>query len=91
VHGGLEPDLLDELTYWIEQYWSCALFAAVAIVRACADRSGVPLDTFVADLATLTPSTSTDASPSRAISSVSEDVGRATIKAGSTHLLRAAG
>lgn len=51
VHGGLEPDLLDEVTYWIEQYWHYALFAAVAIVRACADRSDTPLATFVADLA----------------------------------------
>lgn len=44
VRGGLEPDLLDEVTYWIEQYWQYALFAAVAIVRACADRSGTPLE-----------------------------------------------
>jgi hypothetical protein len=51
VHGGLEPDPLDEVTHWIEQYWQYALFAAVAIVRACADRSGTPLETFVADLA----------------------------------------
>ncbi len=51
VHGGLEPDLLDEVTYWIEQYWQYALFAAVAITRACADRSGTPLETFMADLA----------------------------------------
>jgi len=53
VHGGLEPDLLDEVTYWIEQYWRYALFAAVAIVRSCADSSGTPLQTFVADLAAL--------------------------------------
>ena len=51
VQGGLEPDLLDEVTYWIEQYWQYALFAAVAIVRACAEQSGTPLETFVADLA----------------------------------------
>ena len=51
VHGGLEPDLLDEVTYWIEQYWQYALFAAVAIIRACAEHSGKPLETFVADLA----------------------------------------
>jgi hypothetical protein len=51
VHGGLEPDLLDEVTYWIEQYWQYALFAAVAIVRACVEQSGTPLETFVADLA----------------------------------------
>ncbi len=51
VHGGLEPDLLDEVAYWIEQYWQYALFAAVAIVRACAEHSGTPLETFVVDLA----------------------------------------
>ena len=51
VRGGLEPDLLDEVTYWIEQYWQYALFAAVAVVRACAERSGTPLEIFVADLA----------------------------------------
>ncbi len=38
LHGRLEPDLLDEVTYWIEQYWQYALFAAVAIVRECAER-----------------------------------------------------
>jgi hypothetical protein len=46
IHGGLEPDLLDKVRYWIEQYWQYALFAAVAIVRACANRSDVPLETF---------------------------------------------
>jgi len=51
VHGGLEPDLLDEVTYWIEQYWQYALFAAVAIVRACAEHSGTTPETFAGDLA----------------------------------------
>lgn len=51
VRGGVEPDLLDEVTYWIEQYWQYALFAAVAIVRECAARSGTSLETFVAELA----------------------------------------
>ena len=51
VHGGLEPDLLDEVTYWIEQYWQYALLAAVAIIRQCAERSGTPLPQFVSDLA----------------------------------------
>ena len=50
VHGGLEPDLLDEVTYWIEQYWTYALYAAVAIVRASADRADMPLDSMLADL-----------------------------------------
>ena len=52
VQGGLEPDLLDEVTYWIEQYWQYALFAAVAIVRASAERSGVPVEELTAGLAT---------------------------------------
>lgn len=52
VHGGLEPDLLDEVTYWIEQYWTYALYAAVAIVRASADRADMPLDSMLADLTT---------------------------------------
>ena len=51
VHGGLEPDLLDEVTYWIEQYWTYALYAAVAIVRASADRADMPLDSMLAELA----------------------------------------
>ena len=51
VQGGLEPDLLDEVTYWIEQYWQYALLAAVAIIRKCAEHSGMPLETFVSDLA----------------------------------------
>jgi hypothetical protein len=52
VHGGLEPDLLDEVTYWIEQYWTYALYAAVAIVRASAASADIPLDSMITDLAT---------------------------------------
>jgi hypothetical protein len=51
VHGGLEPDLLDEVTYWIEQYWQYALLAAIAIIRQCAEQSATPLHEFVSDLA----------------------------------------
>lgn len=51
VHAGLEPDLLDEVTYWIEQYWQYALLAAVAIVRACAERSSTSIEALAADLA----------------------------------------
>ena len=51
VHGGLEPDLLDEVTYWIEQYWEFALLALIAIVRACAERSGTTPEAFAAELA----------------------------------------
>ncbi|MFN3256674.1 MAG: hypothetical protein ACE37B_13365 [Ilumatobacter sp.] len=51
VHGGLEPDSLDEVTYWIEQYWTYALHAAVAIVRASAHRADIPLESMLAELA----------------------------------------
>jgi hypothetical protein len=51
VHGGLEPDLLDEVTYWIEQYWEFALLALIAMVRACAEQSGTTTEAFAADLA----------------------------------------
>ncbi|MBT8239639.1 MAG: hypothetical protein KJN63_00255 [Acidimicrobiia bacterium] len=49
VRGGLEPDLLDEVIWWHgDDYWEYALFAAVALIRAAAQRLGVP----VAGLAT---------------------------------------
>jgi hypothetical protein len=51
VRGGLDPDLLDEVTYWIEQYWQFALLAAIAVVRACAARSQAPAEVFVEHLA----------------------------------------
>lgn len=51
VQGGLEPDLLDEVTSWIEQYWQYALFAAVAIIRHSAEHAAIPLETFVSGLA----------------------------------------
>lgn len=51
VHGGLEPDLLDEVTYWIEQYWTYALYAAVAIVRASATSADMALESMLAELA----------------------------------------
>jgi hypothetical protein len=51
VHGGLDVDLLDEVTYGIDQYWQYALLAAIAIVRACAARSELTVDSFVNELA----------------------------------------
>ena len=35
LHGGTEPDLLDEVAWWqADDFWQYALFAAVACVRA---------------------------------------------------------
>jgi len=44
VHGGTEPDLLDEVAYWrTDDFWQYATYAAVAYIRAAARRAGVPV------------------------------------------------
>ena len=44
LHGGAEPDLLGEVTWWqTDDFWQYALFAAVAYIRIAADRAGVPV------------------------------------------------
>jgi hypothetical protein len=44
LHGGTEPDLLAEAAWWqADDFWQYALFAAVAYVRAAADRADVPV------------------------------------------------
>jgi len=44
LHGGTEPDLLDEVAWWqTDDFWQYALFAAVAYVRAAASRAGAPV------------------------------------------------
>ena len=52
LHGGTEPDLLDEVAWWqTDDFWQYALFAAVAYVRAAASRAGVPVRQACQDLA----------------------------------------
>ena len=47
LHGGTEPDLLDEVAWWqADDFWQYALFAAVAYIRA-----GVPVRQACQDLA----------------------------------------
>ena len=42
VHGGTEPDLLDEVAWWqTDDFWQYAMFEAVACIRAAASRAGV--------------------------------------------------
>ncbi len=53
AHGGLEPDLIEEVTYWIDNYWYYSLLAAIAVIRASGDSQGNHLDTIIADLAAL--------------------------------------
>ena len=52
LHGGTEPDLLDEVVWWqADDFWQYALFAAVAYIRAAASRAGVPVRQACQDLA----------------------------------------
>ena len=51
LHGGTEPDLLDEVAWWqAGDFWQYALFAAVAYIRAAASRAGVPVRQACQDL-----------------------------------------
>jgi hypothetical protein len=52
LHGGTEPDLLDEVAWWqTDDFWRYALFAAIACLRAAASRAGVPVSQACQDLA----------------------------------------
>jgi hypothetical protein len=52
LRGGTEPDLLDEVAWWqTDDFWQYALFAAVAYIRAAANRAGVPVRHACQDLA----------------------------------------
>jgi hypothetical protein len=52
LHGGTEPDLLDEVVWWqTDDFWQYALFAAVVYIRAAASRAGVPVRQVCQDLA----------------------------------------
>ncbi len=52
LHGGAEPDLLDEAAWWqTDDFWQYALLAAVAYIRAAASRAGVPVRQACQDLA----------------------------------------
>jgi hypothetical protein len=52
LRGGAEPDLLDEVAWWqTDDFWQYALFAAVAYIRAAADRAGVPVRQVCRELA----------------------------------------
>jgi hypothetical protein len=51
LHGGTEPDLLDEVAWWqTDDFWQYALFAAVAYIRAAASKAGIPVRQACQDL-----------------------------------------
>ena len=52
LHGGTEPDLLEEVAWWqTDDIWEHALYAAVADIRAAANQAGVPVRQARQDLA----------------------------------------
>ena len=52
LHGGTEPDLLDEVSWWqTDDFWQYALYAAIAYIRAAAGRVGVPVRQVCQELA----------------------------------------
>jgi hypothetical protein len=51
IHGGTQPDLLDEVAWWqTDDFWQYAMYAAVAYIRAAAGRAGVPVRQACQDL-----------------------------------------
>jgi hypothetical protein len=51
LHGGTQPDLLDEVAWWqADDFWQYALFAVVAYIRAAASRAGAPVRQACQDL-----------------------------------------
>lgn len=50
--AGLEPDLFDEVVWWhTDDYWFYALFASVAVIRACSARLDITVAEFTKRLA----------------------------------------
>jgi hypothetical protein len=51
VHGGAQPDLLDDIASWqTDDFWQYAMYAAVAYIRAAASRAGIPVPQVCQDL-----------------------------------------
>jgi hypothetical protein len=52
LHGGTEPDLLDEVGWWqSDDFWQYALYATVAYIRAAASKADVPVSQACHELA----------------------------------------
>jgi hypothetical protein len=55
ARGGIEADLLDEVVQWqTDDFWFYALAAAVAVIRASAERAGQSVPVFTGQLAART-------------------------------------
>jgi hypothetical protein len=56
LRGGTEPDLLDEVARWqTDNFWQYALYAAVALIRLAASRSGAPVSQVCRELGQASP------------------------------------
>lgn len=53
LRGGIEPDLLNDTAWRTDDYWRYALFACVAVIRACAGRLDISVGEFAERLARL--------------------------------------
>jgi hypothetical protein len=51
--AGLEPDLLDEIRFWRDDFWHYALYAAIALIRAAATNTNQPVPQLADQLAKL--------------------------------------
>ena len=49
--AGLEPDLLDEIRFWNDDFWRYALYAAIALIRAAAIKTNQPVSQLARQLA----------------------------------------
>lgn len=44
IHGGVQPDLLEEVVWWsTDDFWQYGLYAFVVYARIAADRTGEPV------------------------------------------------
>ena len=51
LRGGLDPDVLEEVIYWNDDYWRYSLWASIALIRASAAKTGIPVANFAHRLA----------------------------------------
>ena len=53
VHGGMEPDLFSDTSWWRSELWPYALYGLVAYVRAAAERREVDVLVIAVELSAL--------------------------------------
>jgi hypothetical protein len=84
LHGGTEPDWLEEVTWWqTDDFWQSALFAAVAYIHAATNQADAPVRQACQDLAQR-PATRRHNAPFGAAPTPSRRYGLAAHSGGST-------